>query len=680
MRLAALFISGACALAALRVPATAGDEDCLACHGDRDARDDRGRSVYVDAHAHRSSAHASLSCTNCHKAKEDYPHPARASRASCEACHADVKVQVAKGTHAGLGQAACVGCHGAAHAVIPAARTEARCGSCHQDSVKEYQTSVHARFRATGDGATCSSCHGPAHGMLPATAPASSVSRGQLPHTCGSCHASPEFLAKHKIAVALPVEAYRLSVHGRAVAAGRPAASCSDCHGNHAIVPASAPTSKINHWNVVKTCGTCHQAIAAAFSDSVHGRAVIGGLTGAPVCTDCHGEHAILAPSEPGSLVHPARVSTVTCGRCHADERLAEKYNLPRDKVPAFEDSYHGLALRSGQQHVANCASCHGVHNILPSSDPRSTTHPASLARTCGNCHPGAGTRFSLGPVHVSAGTRTEHRFVRWVRWSYLAIIPVTLGLMLFHNGADFVRKLIRGGAERHHGLELPRMGRHFRIAHAFTLVSFPVLVVTGFALKFPEAWWAQPLLLWESELAFRGWIHRGAGVVLMIGLAYHGLHLVLSRGDRRVMRRIVPAWRDLTDAIRSVGFNLGWAPAPPRFGVFSYAEKAEYWAYLWGTAVMAVTGFALWFDDWTLRYFPKWMSDVATAIHYYEAILATAAIAVWHFYLVIFDPEVYPMERAWLTGRVESDRLRRERPSYYRALVRFISRPKTRK
>ena len=96
--------------------------------------------------------------------------------------------------------------------------------------------------------------------------------------------------------------------------------------------------------------------------DSVHGKAVANGVPGAPVCTDCHGEHNILAPSEPGSLVNAARVSTVTCGRCHGDERLAARYNLPLDKLPAYEDSFHGLAMRSGQQTVANCASCHGVH------------------------------------------------------------------------------------------------------------------------------------------------------------------------------------------------------------------------------------------------------------------------------------------------------------------------------
>ena len=115
-------------------------------------------------------------------------------------------------------------------------------------------------------------------------------------------------------------------------------------------------------------------------------------------------------PREPGSLVNPARVSSVTCGRCHGDERLVQKYNLPKDKVPAFEDSFHGLAGRAGSQSVANCASCHGVHNILPSSDPRSTVHPANLAKTCGACHPGRrrALRDRAGPRHERDAQRAR--------------------------------------------------------------------------------------------------------------------------------------------------------------------------------------------------------------------------------------------------------------------------------
>ncbi len=391
---------------------------------------------------------------------------------------------------------------------------------------------------------------------------------------------------------------------------------------------------------------------------------------GSPVCTDCHGEHALLAPSEPNSLVNPARVSTVTCGRCHADERLAERYNLPRDNVPAYQDSYHGLAQRSGKQTVANCASCHGVHNILPSTDPRSTINAANLARTCGVCHPGAGERFAIGSIHVKKAGANEHWVVRSIRIAYLILIPLTLGLMLLHNLLDFLGKLWRGtrrGASRE---EVPRMNLHFRIAHALVIVSFPTLIVTGFALKYPEAWWAAPLLWLENGVSFRGGLHRISAVLLLLSFGYHVIHLILVPRDRVLLRQMWPRLKDATDLWGMVRYNLGRIASRPTFSMFNYAEKAEYWAFMWGTAVMAVSGFILWFNNFSLTYFPTWISDAATALHFYEAILATFSILIWHFYMVVFDPEVYPMDMAWLTGKASAEHLRHTRPSYYRRLI----------
>ena len=91
----------------------------------------------------------------------------------------------------------------------------------------------------------------------------------------------------------------------------------------------------------------------------------------------------------------------------------------------------------------------------------------------------------------------------------------------------------------------------------------------------------------------------------------------------------------------------------------------------MWGTVVMTVSGCLLWFNNFTLRHFPKWVSDAATAVHYYEALLATFSILLWHFYMVMFDPLVYPMDTAWLNGKVPADHYRHSRPAYYRALER---------
>jgi cytochrome b subunit of formate dehydrogenase len=335
-----------------------------------------------------------------------------------------------------------------------------------------------------------------------------------------------------------------------------------------------------------------------------------------------------------------------TCGRCHNDERITARFNLPADRVPTFADSFHGLASHAGSQTVANCASCHGVHNIFSSSDPRSTVNVANLAHTCGMCHPGAGHEFAIGLVHVQSQTRSEHPVVRFIRRFYWIVIPLTVGFMFLHQFLDFQRKFRRRNRAITPGEAAYRLNLHFRIAHALTLISFPVLVFSGFALKFPDSWWAHPLLRWEVHFALRATIHRVAAVVLLASVGYHIVHLILNKRARGIMLHMTPCLRDFHDLQRMMAYNLGILKTPPVVGEFDYVRKLEYLAYMWGVFMMAVTGFVLWFNTLALRYFPKWVLDAATALHYYEAILATLAILIWHMYSVVFDPDVYPMDR----------------------------------
>lgn len=663
----------------LLLPATAAaadDADCLACHGERTAQSASGRSIHVDARARAGSAHAGLGCADCHTAHATFPHPRKAPKVACADCHDEAAQQVTGSVHGPLEAEACTGCHGDVHTLkaLPKGGSEgAECASCHEGAVKALAGSVHARddAHAGRDGASCRACHGPAHTTRAAQDAQSPAAKRNLPGTCARCHADASFQQRHQLALARPVETWERSVHARALRSGNDkAASCSDCHGSHAIRAAREPDSPVNPRHVVATCGRCHADVRQTYVTSVHGTAAERGVKDAPVCTDCHGEHAILAPDDPQSLVHPTRVVAATCGHCHADERLAARLNLPLDKVPAFRDSFHGLAGRSGSQTVANCASCHGVHNILPSSDPRSTVHVSNLARTCGACHPGAGERFAIGPVHVRPASASEHVVVRWARVFYLWIIPLTVGFMLLHHLLDFVAKLRRPRPRLDPSAELPRMNRHFRRAHLLVVLSFGTLVVTGFALKYPDAGWAAPLLALEGRWAVRGLVHRGAALLMTLALVYHVLHLALVPRHRRVLVELLPRWQDLRDLAGMLRYNLGRQSTRPHFGVFSYVEKVEYWAFMWGTVVMAGTGFLLWFNSWALRHVPTWALDAATVVHFYEAVLATLSIVIWHFYTVVFDPDVYPMDRAWLTGRTSAEHLRHTRPAYHAALV----------
>jgi cytochrome b subunit of formate dehydrogenase len=605
------------------------------------------------------------------------PAPASAQDAECLTCHAateqvvdaEFRVDVPKWTASVHGAAglSCDSCHtGKGEVPHQASDPWKSCAECHQQEVEQLADSVHGKAgeNAKALSVNCASCHGPVHSLPPGGDPASSVAPRRLAHTCGQCHANPKMLARAGVRIALPLGAYTDSVHARAVARGEHAATCSSCHGSHGILPASDPKSSVNHRNVPGTCGACHAAIAKVFAGSVHGRAAARGVREAPVCTDCHGEHRILSPNEPGSPVFATNLPKMTCGRCHGDVRIAEKFGIA-NTVPAFEDSYHGLAGRAGNRTVANCASCHGVHDILPSSDPRSHVNKANLAKTCGTCHPQAGSRFAIGPVHVLPGLRQE-AVVYWVRRLYLWLIWLVIGGMLLHNLLDLRRKMLTPLARPviPLGERRVRMYAGFRIAHAVLMVSFIMLAYTGFALKWPEAWWAVPIIRWEEGLGLRGLIHRIAAVTMLAAFAFHFVHLAVDRKARACIFAMVPGKADL----RELGERLRWffsrRREMPRSPAVGYAEKAEYLALLWGTAVMAVTGFLLWFENFTLRNFPKWVADLSTVVHFYEAILATLAILVWHFYFVIFDPLVYPMDTAWLDGREAPGRTLERRES----------------
>jgi cytochrome b subunit of formate dehydrogenase len=593
------------------------NDDCLGCHAEGVPGAD-GRTLAVLPAAFAASVHGSLECVDCHDDATEIPH-------------ADALKKVDLDT----------------------------CAACHDDAVEAYREGIHARGRDGQPVATCASCHGDIHAVLPHTDPTSAAHWTHLAETCARCHANREVIAKFGIPVVQPVEAYLDGVHGRAVRAGKRAAVCSDCHGAHTILPSSDPRSTVWRTTVPDTCGKCHAAVAQQYRESVHGVAAARGVREAPVCTDCHGEHRILAPGDRNSPVSATNIPKQTCERCHGDARLAAKYGLLAESVPSFRDSFHGLALRGGQTDVANCASCHGVHGIFPASDPRSLVNPKNLPATCGKCHPGAGGRFAIGPVHVDAKTSST-RLEYWIRLIYLWLIGVVVGFMAVHVGIDLVVKA------RHwpppplpppaHPRPTERMSRALRWQHGLVMLSFPILVYSGFALTYPESWWAAPLLAGEGRFGLRGIIHRAAALVLLTALGWHVVYLCVSAEVRAQVRRLLPGFSDVRFFAARLRHYAGRS-APPRSGACTYVEKLEYWAFIWGMVIMTVTGLWLWSSDLTLRFFPKWLSDVATTIHFYEAVLATLAIAVWHLYWVVFDPEVYPMDWSWWDGQAPPSR-----------------------
>ena len=148
-----------------------------------------------------------------------------------------------------------------------------------------------------------------------------------------------------------------------------------------------------------------------------------------------------------------------------------------------------------------------------------------------------------------------------------------------------------------------------------------------------------------------RSLIHRVAAAIFVAVTVTHAISLMVSRKLRNHWKEMLPNLNDSREAVSNFAYNLGLGDQPPGRSPHSYVEKAEYWAVVWGAVVMIATGLLLWANNVAMRLLPKSWLDVATSVHFYEALLATLAIAVWHFYPIIFDPEVYPLNTAFLTG-----------------------------
>jgi cytochrome b subunit of formate dehydrogenase len=496
------------------------------------------------------------------------------------------------------------------------------------------------------------------HEILPASDPKSKVAHANIPQTCGACHGQKFAMASGGMTAAA-FNSYQESVHGKAVAAGSDkAAVCTDCHGQHDILGAGDPKSPINKFNVPATCAKCHNDVRQQYVQSTHGQAIARGNWQAPVCTDCHGIHTIKAPKDANSSVAAANVKN-TCASCHEGVRLSKEFGVPGGRVTSYMASYHGLASEVGSNTVANCASCHGVHNILPESDPRSTVNHANLAKTCGQCHPGANEKFIANKVHLDPASKADvgSKLIGMIRKFYLWMIFAVIGGMVLHNLIIYRKKLIlhRIGQPR----ILFRMTLAQRIQHLTLLISFFTLVLTGFALRYPQSWLA---MIFVHELV-RSYIHRIAGVVLIAVSLFHVWYVIAKPEGRQLIKDMLPDWKDVTDARTAFRYYLGYSDHRPMFGRFSYAEKMEYWALVWGMFVMASTGLMAWFKVGVGERVPGWWVDVAITIHWYEAVLATLAIIVWHLYGVMFDPDAYPMNWAWYDGKMSIEHYEHEHP-----------------
>lgn len=600
------------------------------------------------------------------------------SNESCLDCHAERESvgarylvdprDLAVGAHAAAG-IRCIDCHTRA-ATVPDITEHgklgpARCDGCHQAADELAEGEHRAQPRPPGrKPPTCGTCHG-SHRIVATSDPASPVAPARQAATCGQCHGGAV------------IDSFLGSVHGRALreASAVPAAPrsraprCSSCHGPHRIEKGDVLRSPRFKLAMVAACSGCHPKVASEYRGSVHGVALLQGRAiESASCVDCHRGHDIYRPSDPRAAVFATRVID-DCAKCHADAKLIRRFNLPSNVVESYQLSYHGLAGREGDARVANCATCHDYHAVYRATDPRSSIHPRRLGETCGKCHPGATGEFIRGTIHVPPGSR-QHRAVTFVRAIYVWLIALLLGGMVLHNLLDFLRKMRRRRASRAAEPAIERMTRIERRQHAVLIVSFFLLGYTGFALRYPQAWWVAPLSWAGMTELFRSVLHRVAGVGLILAGLFHLGFLLWHRRGREQRSQLLPRLRDVQELIDNVRYFVGRRARPPRFGRFGYIEKAEYWALVWGTVVMAITGLVLWFPVQVLRWLPRWVFDVCAAVHFYEAVLAVSAIIVWHFYFVMANPDDAPLSTVFLDGRLTLEQLREHHPAEYDELA----------
>jgi len=356
------------------------DADCMRCHANeklRRARD--GQSMYVNVAEVNHSRHSE--------------EPGRLRSVACSQCHSEVNASRVRP------------CETIVHGVD--------CTACHDEIGKQYAASIHGQLfnKSDPNAPTCKECHG-THGVLGKQDPQSSTFATNVPVLCARCHREGQKAAvrytglQHEI-----IGNYTESIHGTLLKNGLTVtATCTSCHTAHQILPRTDPASSVNANNVPDTCGRCHHGIEEQFENSIHAKRVSGFSKPLPVCNDCHTAHAIHRTDE-----DKFRLNVMgTCGRCHA--QIAETYF----------DTYHGKVSKLGYTKAAKCYDCHGAHDVLAVTDPRSHLSRANVAATCGKCHAGATRRFAGYLTHATHHDPRKYPFLFYTFWGMTMLLVVT--------------------------------------------------------------------------------------------------------------------------------------------------------------------------------------------------------------------------------------------------------------
>jgi len=197
------------------------------------------------------------------------------------------------------------------------------------------------------------------------------------------------------------------------------------------------------------------------------------------------------------------------------------------------------------------------------------------------------------------------------------------------------------------------------RIEHMAMLLSFTTLALTGLPQKFPQSGISVFAVNLIGGIENLRQIHHIAAIVMMLGTIWHLAVFGYLAYVRHTRLSMIPSLQDLKDGIQAVLYNLGFAKTFPQMGRYTFEEKMEYWAFVWGTAIMVITGFMMWNPLSTIKFLPGEFIPAAKAAHGGEATLAVLAIIVWHMYGV----HIKRLNKSMFTGQMSEQDMLHEHP-----------------
>ncbi|MBL8103184.1 MAG: cytochrome b/b6 domain-containing protein [Anaerolineales bacterium] len=197
------------------------------------------------------------------------------------------------------------------------------------------------------------------------------------------------------------------------------------------------------------------------------------------------------------------------------------------------------------------------------------------------------------------------------------------------------------------------------RIEHWVMMLSFTTLGLTGIPQKFSQSPISLAILQALGGIETLRNIHHIAAIVMMFGTAWHILVMGYSVFVLRDQMSMLPTLQDAKDGIQALLYNLGFAKTYPQMGRYTFEEKMEYWAFVWGAAVMGFTGFLMWNPITATQYLPGEFVPAAKAAHGGEAVLAVLAIIIWHMYGV----HIKRFNKAMFNGKMTEEDMLHEHP-----------------